>query len=841
MRKPLALICLVMALVPAWGTAAGSQPPAGKSACEQQHVLLLMDESGSLQKTDPNGLRVDAAALLIEALAPTQADRPPVSLQIAGFGSGYSEYGAYSLPADRGAAIAEVERFRERNSQRNTDYVVALRESARHFASIDAPVECKTLIWFTDGGHDLEFPNDPDSRVGTYTTARDPLEVTSQLEGLVCGPVPPNAVLTAPVRTEILNSGFRTVISELQIANPGERERLLLGITHPVLERLVRVPGGDCSVPGEWETVANPEQLASSFVARAQEAVGAKPVDCGLLTSGQLRSDVVESVAFRLDGGQPATLRVGDQSVELSGRIIDQDISAADRAAGVPISVATSGRLLDCYARFDAGLRFRSDPVLFRGASASSVELIVAGPDFDSESSVGPELVGISLTADGAPLATEFDAERRVWTASLPPTDADQVLVEGGAFLAGVDGAPIELARLEESIKVSTVPPPPSLAWTGDLSLEGDGEIDGTIRLTPQVTVEGAQYCATLVGANQRVDAVEDGVQVAELRSTPGEVCGPADVNASFDVDSQVVVSDESNSTGKLLVSYSATYVDPSGVRVPVADKEIVDAGRLAFTKAPDRLREVLIVAALVLASVIAPILLLWLFNAWQGKLVAPRSLKAMEIPVEIVRGGHGRHAGFVARRSPQHPVRLDSQRAIGGTRTQWDLPGGLVAKRRLPFNPFGTPTSRVSTSRSQLVSSVGQANRSASVVAPVRFSEAVFLSLDPIPPDLTPDRVVPATAVVVSRPGLGPSELERLLDDGLARCGPKIKETETPAARTDNPSDQTPRDDGGTSSTPPPSSPSPSPPSSPPPSPPRNAGSGQGGGPKARPPAPPR
>lgn len=840
MKKSWALICLVVALVPAWGTAAGSQTPDGKSGCEQQHVLLLMDESGSLRKTDPNALRVEAAALLIEALAPTSADRPPVTLRIAGFGSGYSEYGEYSLPADRGAAVSEVQRFRERNRQRNTDYVVALRESARHFASIDAPVDCKTLIWFTDGGHDLEFPDDPASRVGTYTAARNPLEVTSQLGGLVCGPVPPNALLAAPVRTEILNSGFRIVISELQIASPDERERTLLGITHPVLERLVRVPGGDCAVPGEWETVATPEQLASSFVARAQEAVGAKPVDCRLLSSGQLRSDVVESVAFRLDSAQPATLRIGDQSQQLSGRIIDQDISAADRAVGVPISVATSGRLIDCYARLEAGLRFRSDPVLFQGASASAVELIVAGPEFASESSVGPELVSLALTADGTPIATEFDTERRVWTATLPSSAADQVLVQGSAVLAGVDGPQIELARLDETIKVSDVPPSPSLAWTGDLSLEGEGEIDGAIRLTPQTTVEGAQYCATLVGENQTIEAVEDGAPVAELRSTAGEVCGPADVDTSFDIDALIAVSDESNSTGKLLVSYSATYVDPSGVRVPVAENELVDAGRLAFTKAPDRLREALIVAALVLASILAPILLLWLFNAWQGKLVPPRSLKAMETPVEITRGGHGRHAGFVVKRSPQHPVRLDTQRAIDGTRTRWSLPGGLVAKRRLPFNPFGTPTSRISTARSQLVSSIGHSDGNASVVGPVRFSEAVFVSLDPIPPDLPPDRPVQATAVVVSRPGLVPSDLEQMLDDGLARCGPKIKETDASAAHSEQSLASLSEVSGEAApSTPPPSSPPQS--SSPPPAPPRNTGSAAGSTPKPRPPAPPR
>ena len=366
-RITLALVVVFSAcgfLVP--NSARATEPT--ETTCSQQHVLLLMDESGSLKRTDPNGRRVDAAELLVEALSPAEVDRAPVSLTVAGFGTSYTEYGRFALPGDRQNAISEVERFRQRNGQLNTDYVVALRSAAAYFATVDAPLECKTLIWFTDGGHDLEHPEDPNSQVPTYSSATDPGEITRQLMGLVCGPLPPGSPLAQPVRSEIRDAGFRTVISELEIAAPTPREKDLLAITHPVLQRLVKSPGDDCAVPGAWEIVSQPAQLAANFVEQAQRAVGANSIPCALLTSGALRADIVKSIAFRVDGSAAATLQIGSESIRLSGHIIDRDIPPAARAAGLPISVTAETNLLDCYAHFDVELRFRSEPVLFRGA-----------------------------------------------------------------------------------------------------------------------------------------------------------------------------------------------------------------------------------------------------------------------------------------------------------------------------------------------------------------------------------------------------------------------------------------------------------------------------------------
>lgn len=856
-----AILALVIAVV-----AAAMTPPVHAQTteggepvrCETQHVLLLLDESGSLRRTDPEGKRVEAATVLVEALSPQEADRPSVSLGIAGFGTSYHEYGKFVLPTDRDRAIAEVARFRERHDHVNTDYVTALRAASAHFAPIEAPLECKTLLWFTDGSHDLERPDDPASQASGYTLLTNPDDITRQLEALVCGPLPQTALLPQPVREEVVAAGFRTHINELQSANPGARERELQGITRPVLDRLVRRPGDSCAIPGEWTTVTDADALVSRFFVAAQKALGKQPIPCAVLTDGHLRSDVVHSLAFRLQGGTGARLELGDRRVEAAGRAIDVDVTDTDRSQRSIVKVNTAGRLTDCFADLRADLRFKEPPVLYEGASATAIDLVLAGQEPAITDSIGPDLVELRATADGAPLVLAFDHERRVWTATLSAASSEPVELKAEASLVGGAEPARVLARLEATLEVSSTPPAPSLSWKGPEEFEGEGVIGGAIRLTPQISVEGAEYCVTVAPESIVRGTDPDDGAVAVLRPSEPRACFPAIANRSIDLPAELIVEEEANVLAVVAVEYSAVFRDPSGTEVEVAAEEERDIARISLVRSPDRTREILVLSGLVTSSALLPLLLLWLLNARIGRLADPTSLVALPLDISIARSpwSSDTDSSYVLSRVPEEPIRLADLVRVDGSRQRWTLAGGFEVKRRLPLIPFANPSARISCASGRLVSSVGQPRKDGTVDAPIRVGECLLIDLGDIATieEAVDPHVVPAVFIV--HQGLTVGQLEEVLSVALQRTGPLISHSSARrgASRLHKPSGTTeghhvtPTPDAGQGAPPaPPRAPErPSgagghdePPTGPPPVPPRHPDPGPPE--RVPPPAPPR
>ena len=828
-------VAVLASLVP---TPPASAQDSRATGCETQSALLLIDESGSLGRSDPSARRVDAAKLVVEALSPQAAGRPPVNLTIAGFGSSYATYADLQLPSGRDAALAEVESFRDRTSQKNTDYVAALRAASAHFAGIDGPEQCKTLLWFTDGGHDVEFPSESDA--ATYTRATDPLEITRQLESLVCGPLPDSALLTVPVREEIVRARFRTVISELRAGTPSGHQQERLDITYPVLNRLVRAPGDSCQVPGSWTTVSKPEELASQLFGDAQAALGRQAVDCSLLTGGRLRSDIVRSVAFRLEGSRSASFRVGGEIESLTGSVFERDVSPEARPVGSQLQVSGSGGVVDCFAELDAELRLVTEPVLFKGATETAVDLVVAGPDFAEERSVDPALVQVRVSVDGKQVRTIFDVERGVWTAYLPGSTATALNLSAVASV----GEELEIARLQTEIRVSDLPPAPAFSWAGASEMEGTGVLAGGVRVTPLITVESAEYCVTFPDETNRVHAAGVAAAVAELRVRETERCGPATAGASFDVPAEVVVEHELNGTMALQLRVASTYRDPSGAELTVGGDAPVDIGRVALVRAPDRVREALVVAILLAASCVFPLLLLWLFNARHGRLQPPSTLAALPLKVELERWQHPQAASpeHILRRSARHEIKLADLGPVRGSRRRWQLPGGFTVERRLPLNPFGNPSSVIAAPNGHLVSSIAATRADGTVTGPIRVQECVLVDMPATAPE--GDEILAVSAVVVAEQGRTVPQLEEMLATALQRCGPHIRLVEDQTSQSVGSSG---RSDAGSSAPragartgQPPAPPARS---GPPPAPPVPSGptAGTSGAPNTPPPAPSR
>lgn len=131
------------------------------AAQQQGDLLLMVDQSGSLQGSDPDAARVSAANYLLEQLN-TFGGSAGVELNvaIAGFSENFIVHAPWtrldngSLPALQG----EVERFRTRTDGIDTDYWNALDGARRTLAERDGQSEtnrCQAVAWFSDGKLDF--------------------------------------------------------------------------------------------------------------------------------------------------------------------------------------------------------------------------------------------------------------------------------------------------------------------------------------------------------------------------------------------------------------------------------------------------------------------------------------------------------------------------------------------------------------------------------------------------------------------------------------------------------------------------------------------------------------
>jgi hypothetical protein len=147
------------------GTALGKVEQCVKQRKELL-VLLLVDESASLKKTDPDAQRVVGSQVALQGLrrlaASSNAD---VALQVAGFANDFeplTDWTALGKQSD--AAIANaIEGFANRNEGLDTDYAHALQGAQQSLAARSAaattdggPAPCKLLLWFTDGEYSID-------------------------------------------------------------------------------------------------------------------------------------------------------------------------------------------------------------------------------------------------------------------------------------------------------------------------------------------------------------------------------------------------------------------------------------------------------------------------------------------------------------------------------------------------------------------------------------------------------------------------------------------------------------------------------------------------------------
>jgi hypothetical protein len=132
-------------------------------------VLLLIDESGSLRTTDPDGARVTAARHLIGQWA--QLEGITLNISVGTFGGAFDEVLPFTtLTGDRAGEIdAAVQSLETRDAGDWTDYWTALDEARKSLSeqAHSSGGTCQAIVWFSDGELDVtaEKVNPDDSPV----------------------------------------------------------------------------------------------------------------------------------------------------------------------------------------------------------------------------------------------------------------------------------------------------------------------------------------------------------------------------------------------------------------------------------------------------------------------------------------------------------------------------------------------------------------------------------------------------------------------------------------------------------------------------------------------------
>lgn len=160
-------------------------------------VLFLIDESMSLQQTDPDAVRVDAIQTALQALRfvsrlEVEGETPDIEVQFASFALGYQTLGEHwvDINAETVQTLSEVaELFEVRNVGFDTDFVAALDGAQAEFSDRVSELTadggrppCQLLLWFTDGAFNV-IPRETEGQRGEYGTSKPwapEIDVTSE-------------------------------------------------------------------------------------------------------------------------------------------------------------------------------------------------------------------------------------------------------------------------------------------------------------------------------------------------------------------------------------------------------------------------------------------------------------------------------------------------------------------------------------------------------------------------------------------------------------------------------------------------------------------------------------
>jgi hypothetical protein len=767
-RALVATLVLGVSLAATLGGAPGTVPSAsaqsataGNQGCSRVDVLLLIDTSASLRNTDPQDQRVAAAEVLLRSLASSaQAGGTTVDVTVASFGTDAVEVGRGSLPGGVEGGVEIIRPFADREGDLNTDYVLALRFAIQHFQAVtDLPSECKRLVWFTDGAYSIDDLAAPG--IAEYTMSTDAATIVAELGGQVCGPLPAESRLTAPLSAQIRQAGFVVQLVDLRSGTESGREAADRDATTPVIDRLLSGDANDpCTVPGGRVEAGQANDLAAEFFAQGQIALGRQPVACATLAAGY-PTPLVRAVTLRgATPDQSLVVRSAGQTLATGTGFVTWVLPASGGTPPGPLvsGTATDGPVVEgCFADISATIVPVGSQRIEPKAASTTLSWTVLGvgaSSADTASGLGPDVVSMAATINGSDTRILWDAPSRTWQVTVPGPVAAVPVVLVTASAKGFGTLATTSSNLEEGATLA----PPRVAWSGPTVLEGSGSFGGRIGVVPAPLPDGS--------------AIPDGVVCIEFgtpdSSSPDATLAVAEPRAChpagelFEVNATITVTSDQNTTVLMVLPYTVTH-RPAGA----SEELVVATGQTALpsfslTKAADPAKTALVTLVVVGLSTLLPLaLLVWLINR-ERRLPAPSTRRVAMVPL-VAEGG-------VVRRPEGSMVQADDLVAVEGDRDGYRLPSGMSVVRTPTLSPFAPMVVEATSEAGSVSAFPWMAPGSGhSVQVPAGFTTLVLIRSVPgedvadavviVPVDATPadadravDRAVASTNELIAR-----------------------------------------------------------------------------------------
>ena len=502
---PLLALVIGLSIIPGVAGAQTTEVPGDCVLDENAvlQVLLLIDQSGSLQQTDPDDQRITGAKAVVRSYAALADQVRQIEFQVAGFGEVYRPGEWEFLDQDSlGDFLERVETVGSEDDQDHTDYVYALDGASKAFS--DSPsVTCQTLFWFTDGQHDLDEDLLPAEGLERFyfpepVTADNVVEAEALMPSLICDA-----------------GGYAEQLGDVGVSS----QIVLLGDESGVDEasrRVLRGMGGDPSLDcgpgnGSFQSVDDVSRLpfimaCSSQVGATQlpdlapDANGILVVNEGVVDAGPVPYQLATELRLitRGSAGSPPGLASSSLPVD---EVADGDSgtnAVLARPVGVPFSVEMSGVTEVCgfvVAQPAVPVVQGAAPTLYQNEPGEFV-VVADGPHGRLE---GEALGRIQVTADSGQVGSPDGTGWPVTVPTLPVEESFDLTVDmtSGPGLVQTATQPF---TLNEQINAPAIVEQPS-----PISGEGVGPFLVDLQVDPK---DGGELClvgpqAGMTGANE--------------------------------------------------------------------------------------------------------------------------------------------------------------------------------------------------------------------------------------------------------------------------------------------------------------------------------------------------
>lgn len=615
-------------------------------------VSIVVDESASLKRTDPQNQRVEAVQAAVDALAGLEAaGGVTVETNLSIFGGGYGELVGWGPPS--GAHGERLQRviagdLAGRNGAQNTDYRVALQNAQ---ASVDARraavggAACGAVLWFTDGkldvGTDGAGPEDD--------AARDELCTPN---GIVDGI---RAAGTTIIALALFTPGDTTVTAEdrerLRAVAEGVGEEAECGTVplHPDVAGGAYLSADDPSALSRLFSGAG--ALIQGFTQASIECPGAACPD-GVLDIHADRAVGGFRVIFESDAGTASPVLTAptgaehplttgaDGSVATTSRdrLHVTDVDLADGAAhGTWQLHANGATVIDLYYRWGAALEIQAPDGLIIGEEANTVLVTPLSPDGQPQAAPAYTSIDLEVTVDGQPTPSEHRQDGTFEIAVALPADGAPSEIEVAAT-ATASSAPNEvpLGTISRTARIATQLPatyPVVTPASLDLGrLTGDDPARGTL-----VVAGPAEGATRACFGPASFDTFPEDAGALAL-DVPECVDVPAGERVTVDVSLVPQRGADGVVNGSFPVELTGANADePRTVHVPV---------RASMLRPVNEAERWALVTGLMLLAAVIAMGIAWVGRHLSDRYPVTRDLRFAAVPVTLTTSGVLRRGG---------------------------------------------------------------------------------------------------------------------------------------------------------------------------------------------------